>query len=475
MPSYDTLGDEDVFGSSNSMYLTPSPRKSPSSKPAINGRRSSTSLRGASLAQSLDDDAGHGKHSLAHELAVALMPEPSAGSRLLAEEFGIEYDEGAEGIDDESRPDVPNDGPYPNGTPDTFSESSDHPRTPPSFDVPPDIDPAFGSSPVTTPHRPTRLPDQDPMTVLAQDLEFTERFLTQLRRLDTESHGASSTLEKLASDMIRRIDDTAREREGQVRELLGYEREFRKISGEIGGNDVLGQLDELEDILESDSPPRQTSQPQEDTHSPQDTRRERLDMIQEEPSQLVNSTSDWEAYLDRDRERLGGDGAEDDDDVTSPLKATFSAPPPIIGPPTPATTRAQLTHFRTFTASAASSLAVISEQTQVNSAATTEAGRKIRALKNKLGGWRTEWENAERSRVRIEKWEAGIPDSEDLPSSSSSGVSSVPGTPSRGNFVNAVPSRRIDGRKLVQEHLQAFERALSDANIKTQAIMAGVP
>ena len=113
----------------------------------------------------------------------------------------------------------------------------------------------------------------------------------------------------------------------------------------------------------------------------------------------------------------------------------------------------------------------------MNSAATTEAGRKIRALKNKLGGWRTEWESAERSRVKIEKWEAGIPDNEDLPSSlsSSSGVASVPGTPSRKSFVHAVPSRRVDGRKLVQEHLQAFERALSDANIKTQAIMAGVP
>lgn len=444
----------------------------------MEGRRSSTNLRGASLANSLEEDAGHGKHSLAHELAVALMPEPSAGSRLLAEEFGIEYDEGAEGIDgDEARPDMPNDAPYTNGTPDSFSESSDHPRTPPSFDMPPDIDPAFGSSPVTTPHRPTRLPDQDPMTVLAQDLEYTEKFLSQLRRLDTESHGASSTLEKLASDMIRRIDDTAREREGQVRELLGYEREFRKISGEMGGNDVLGQLDELEDIIESDSAPRQTSQPQEDTQPQHEPRRERLDLIQEEPSQLANGTSDWEAYLDRDRERLGGEGVEDDDDVTSPLKTTFSAPPPITGPPTPATTRAQLTHFRTFTASVASSLAVISEQTQVNSAATTEAGRKIRALKNKLGGWRTEWDSAERSRVKIEKWEAGIPEGEDLPSTStpSSGMGSVPGTPSRGNFVHAVPSRRVDGRKLVQEHLQAFERALSDANIKTQTIMAGVP
>ena len=107
--------------------------------------------------------------------------------------------------------------------------------------------------------------------------------------------------------------------------------------------------------------------------------------------------------------------------------------------------------------SAVSSLAVISEHTQVNAAATTEAGRKIRALKNKLGGWRTEWDSAERSRVRIERWEAGLADAGE--------PGSVPGTP-----VKAV--RRVDGRKLVEEHLRAFERALSEANVKTQAIMA---
>jgi hypothetical protein len=69
-------------------------------------------------------------------------------------------------------------------------------------------------------------------------------------------------------------------------------------------------------------------------------------------------------------------------------------------------------------------------------------------LKNKLGGWRTDWDNAERSRVRIEKWEAGIVEGD--------------GTP---------VIRRIDGRKVVEEHLRAFERALADAGTKTQAIM----
>ena len=53
-----------------------------------------------------DDDGVSGKHSLAHELAAALMPEPSMGSRSLAEEFGIEYDEGAEGIDESTQDSV---------------------------------------------------------------------------------------------------------------------------------------------------------------------------------------------------------------------------------------------------------------------------------------------------------------------------------------------------------------------------------
>jgi hypothetical protein len=40
-----------------------------------------------------------GASSLVHKLAAALLPEPTTGSRLLAEEFGIKYDEGVEEID----------------------------------------------------------------------------------------------------------------------------------------------------------------------------------------------------------------------------------------------------------------------------------------------------------------------------------------------------------------------------------------
>ncbi|GBE89603.1 hypothetical protein BKA93DRAFT_723950 [Sparassis latifolia] len=459
MPSFDD--SDDVYGATSSRFLsigsTKAPRKSPSRQSlSIHARRSTASLRGSSLAQTLDDDAANGRHSLAHELAVALMPEPSAGSKLLAEEFGIEYDEGAEGIDEghhaqNSELDV-NGGPSFRAElelgPDPSQLNGIHDAPPFAADAPADIDPVFES---TTPSpKQRKQPEQDPMVILAQDLEYTEKFLSQLRRLDADHGGptAQPTLETLASDMIRRINDTVRDREGQVRELLEYEREFRRIAGEVGGNDVLGQLDELEDLI--DEPLRE--EPRAQSHT--------LDAIQEESTSSIHlpSTNDWE--VDPEQDRLGEEDEDEEDEESvyypQPTKTEFPPPPPLSGPPTPANTIPQLVHLRTFTSSAATSLATISEHTQVNAAATTEAGRKIRALKNKLGGWRVEWDSAERSRVKIDKWEAGI----DIEAASP--------------VMRSHSARRIDGRKLVQEHLQAFEKALMEANMKTQAIMTSV-
>ena len=397
----------------------------------------------------MEDDAASGRHSLAHELAVALMPEPTAGSRLLSDEFGIEYDEGAEGIDDNA-----GDGEVTESRePAQEVYGVQEVKIPPTVatNVQAEFDPTLNSP--STPQRLSKF-EQDPMITLAQDLESTDRFISQLRRLDGDL-GGQPNLEKLASDMIRRIDDTVREREGQVRELLEYEREFRRIAGEIGGNDALGHLDELEDIIEFSS---------RSEDGPQEERNKTLDAIQEESGlasqSLGASAGDWEAELDRDRERLAEEEEDYDVYAPSPMKASFTVPPVPTGPPTPATTIIHLTHFRPFTSSVASSLATISEQTQVNAAATTEAGRKIRALKNKLGGWRTEWESAERSREKIEKWEAGLLDV------------------TEGTLVVAPGTRqtraRVDGRKIVAEHQNAFQLALKEANLKTEAITASM-
>ncbi|KII87505.1 hypothetical protein PLICRDRAFT_43157 [Plicaturopsis crispa FD-325 SS-3] len=459
--------DGDVFGGSSSRLLSPTkatPRRSPS-KQSLSSRHSTASLRGSSSlahAHVVDDDSANGRHSLAHELAAALMPEPSAGSKLLAEEFGIEYDEGAEGIDEDSQMGPPSPtkakaGPSfadEQGDPQTLDAAfQDAPASPSYNDTSADHDPTFGTP--ATPKRKKR-PEQDSLEMLSQDLASTDKFLNHLRRLDVDPSSSIAPLEKIASDVIRRLNETARDREGQVRELLEYEREFRKISGERGGSDVLGQLEELvdtEELSEQTSPVNALR--------PDPPSSLRMDSVEEDPP--AAAVNDWE--LDPEQNRLGDEdeNEEDDDDddtpAPSPIKDSFPQPPPVVGYPTPAKTIPHLAHLRTFTSSLITSLSTISEQAQVNGAATAEAGRKIRALKNKLGGWRTDWDNAERSRVRIEKWEAGVEDNETF--------GGAPMTP-----VRSPSARRIDGRKMVQEHLQAFEKALADAGVKTQAIMA---
>jgi hypothetical protein len=187
----------------------------------------------------------------------------------------------------------------------------------------------------------------------------------------------------------------------------------------------------------------------------QDSRR--LESVAEE-DQLGAFSNDWET----DPDLLHLDD-EDRDEIThspiqSPVKDSFPPPPLVDGPPTVAKSIPQLLHLRSLTTSLVTSLSTISDQAQVNGVATTEAGRKIRALKNKLGGWRMDWDSAERSRLTIERWEAGLPDAELSNGHGASG------------FVASV--RRTDGRKLVKEHLKAFEQALADAASKTKAIMA---
>jgi len=382
---------------------------------------------------------------------VALMPEPIAGSKLLAEEFGIDYDEGAEGIDEESQADsrdFPTNGPSFADELGSQAVDASFGSGPPSSAEEPSDDGHSLGSPVST-HKQPKQPEQDAMDVLAQNLESTDKFLSHLRRLDVDSTSSTiqPSLEKLASEVIRRLNETTRDRETQLRELLGYEREFKKIAGEVGGSDVLGQLEEL-DGLDDLSEKNQPMEELRSSHS-------KLSSVAEEPTTPSNHASnEWE--MDPDQ-RLGDEDDDFNSPLPSPVKDSFPPPPPVNGPITPSKTIPQLAHLRTFTTSLVSSLTTISEQAQVNGAATTEAGRKIRALKNKIGGWRMDWDGAERSRIRIERWEAGIADGNP--------VSGSPSTP-------PLTSRRVDGRKMVQEHLQAFEQALFEAGQKTQAIMA---
>ncbi|KAG6335271.1 hypothetical protein ID866_3827 [Astraeus odoratus] len=458
---------------------------------------SSGSMPHSTLDQSISVPSG--AHSLAHELAVALMPEPAAGagaSRLLAEEFGIEYDEGAEGIDDDlvvrtangdadilddGVADVPGGGTsladelgggdfgdslademsgageetghaINNAEPDAWNDEIDRGSEDEDED-----DASRGTTPA-----------QDAMEILAQNLASTDNFLAHLRTIDMPppsspspsysktsfaTHnalpGSSSqvtssstfTIEGFASDIIRRINDAVREREGQLRELIAYDRDLKRISGEVGGTDVLGDLEPLEDLLG------------EDEHKPRHT---------PSASTKLNSVIE-EDEGDRADMEGEGDSLYNATLPVSPRRVTFASPPSSAPPQTVSNPSAagktpspsaisslavvvpSLANIRVHTASLLSSLTTISEQAQVNGAATADAGRKVRSLKNRLGGWKIEWEGAERSRTKIERWEAES---------------------------KTITGGRKDGRAIVAEHMTAFEKAITEAGMKTQAIMA---
>lgn len=476
--SYDDQ-DDDVFSSSSKFRGRGAPRKQPSRQTVrTNGAPRALNGGGSTLADAFnhveDEDAADAggaepvgsRFSLAHELAAALMPEPSAGAALL-DEFGIDYDEGAEGIDGEVAEDTQDGARTPTG-PQDYQVAS-HPLTPaartppaaspmspkPTDDLTNEVDSSFGSPASSRRNQP----EADPMEVLAQDLSFTESFLSHLRRIDADLHPSFSNpaptttsaepagLEQLASTIIRRLTDTAREREGQVRALREAERELRKIGAEVGGDDVLASLDELEDVKGLSDVPASISSVS--VAPAKKERRARMDDAHEEDG-------DWESEMER---RLRGDEEEDEEEDAQPIKDSFVTSQPILsGPPTPAASAAHLADLRTLTLSLSGSLATLSEQTQVNGAANAAAGRQLRSLKNKLGTWRAEFDTAERARLRIERWESGAP---------IDGTLSPMGTPNRTGV-----SRRIDGRKLVEEHLRGYERALNEASMKIGVIMA---
>jgi len=241
--------------------------------------------------------------------------------------------------------------------------------------------------------------------------------------------------------MIRQLNDTVREREGQVRELIAMEKEFRKIGSELGGSEVLASLDELEEVegLLDD--------PEGAPKGPSGGHLQPLNGIAEEDDD--EDDDDDDDYGNDDLVDGNGDG-EDVFGSASPRRlrppaaSGFPAlPRPKHWIPTPSGALPHLAHMRAVTSSLVNSLSAISEHAQENSAATADAGRKLRALKNRITGWRSDWESAERSQERIEKWERG--DGGVLP---------------------------VDGRKIVEEQLNAFALVLAEAAIKTQAIMA---
>jgi len=464
------------------LYAAPKPpRKSPSTH-TIKLRGSNLSLRQPqSLANDFhgdqsDNQQASSRFSLAHELAAALMPDSNSASRSLADEFGFEFDEEADGTEEEAQQDgeiellVPSTDPsvdllIPRHAEELQARTIESPPAPIFVNE-------VHDNPTPRHPPPPVVFEQDPLVVLAQTVKSTDLLLGHLRRMDADAVPVSAgphepSLERLATDVIRHIDEVTRAREEQVRELYEYDREFRKIAGEPRGNDILGDLEELDPI---------EGLVDESMASP--------DGIEEEisPRRPRPLSAVWEDA--RDPHSLDGyddprDPFEEEDPFEDRSPATdqfLPPPPPKTGPTTPSSTVPHLSHMRTITQSLVNTLGTISEQAQVNGVAMMEAGRKLRALKHRIEEWREESESAEKSRIRVEKWEAGIWDDSTEPAlsaaASSREDSPTPGTPGASPTPAAATGKRLNARKIVEEQLKEFELVLEEAGNKTKAIMA---
>ncbi|KAL5633473.1 hypothetical protein ACGC1H_003839 [Rhizoctonia solani] len=423
--------------------------------------------------------------SLAHELAAAVMFEPS-DSRALADELGLEFEEEEEeeepvnghGLDVElgepelgammgmgdysatimvdtpsrpSRNNMLNGHTYSLGLDSDFDLSPSKPSAPLSFAL--------------------SAPDVDPIETLKENVLFLDQFIVQLKNMDLDSTpikpaqstksgrlssiypNAEPAVERLATDMIRHIDETRREREVQLRDLMTYEREFRKIESEPGGADLIGSVEPLEEVSLTDSPPAQQ------TYSLR-----ALDAVPED-----DYDDSWEAQQRDPRDVFDEDGDGDDPMFAfrsphaspnlrrrAPRRSSLPLPPPYpSGPLTPSSTLPHLAHMRTVSQVLAVSLSGLSEHVQVNGAAAAEAGRKLRSLKNRVTDLQAEWASAEQSIERIEKSEKGLDwDATDI--------------------VSTEEGKRIDGRAVVKEISASFFAQLQQVEMKVQAMFPKV-
>ncbi|CAE6413886.1 unnamed protein product [Rhizoctonia solani] len=449
--------------------------------------------------------------SLAHELAAAVMFEPS-DSRALADELGLDFEDEEEeeeeeedladelGLDFEDEEeeeeeeeedmvagqglDVELGEPETEATLGTDNYSAtivvDTPSRPSRNDMlnghnrihSLGLDSEFDSSPskpLPALSFALSAPNVDPIETLKENVLFLDQFIVQLKNMDVDSTplrpaqstnsgrlssifpNAEPAVERFATDIIRHIDEACREREDQLRDLMTYEREFRKIDSEPGGADRIGSVEPLEDVILTDKPAAQQ------TYSSRT-----LDAVAED-----DYDDNWEAQQRDPRDFFDEDGDGDDPMFArrsprgSPYRRTLrrsSLPPPPPYPSdslTPSSTLPHLAHMRTVSQVLATSLSGLSEHVQVNGAAAAEAGRKLRSLKNRVTDLQSEWASAEQSIERIEKSEKGL----DWDAT---------------NIIPIEEGKRIDGRLVVKEISASFLAQLQQVELKVQAMFPKV-
>lgn len=204
---------------------------------------------------------------------------------------------------------------------------------------------------------------------LETSIASTNRFLASLKGISSSGGGATTSrkddtsgLEAAAGAVVRLLRENTAEREAQVREL-------KDIVRELARDDALCGIVE-DDWVERGSEADPLGFVGLRTGPSSGT----LDLVAEEEDRL--SASDIE----------GADGAD-------PANVQVGAHAPAAD---------QLAHLRLATDALIGSLQAMHEHTQVARAASSDAARRLRALKGVLVGWKTETENVSRSEAWIE-------------------------------------------------------------------------
>ncbi|ORY70620.1 hypothetical protein BCR35DRAFT_307917 [Leucosporidium creatinivorum] len=245
-------------------------------------------------------------------------------------------------------------------------------------------------------------------SALESSLETTGTFLSHLRQhttADIDPHAVPSSsstspvdpsipvdytdrqpvLESLASSVIKSMYDLAKQREGQVRELVEMERIFAR--NEVGWQAALAQLEELpRDEEDEQSAEAGVDIPQENS-------------LQQPNPSLASTQSLSPSPHSDDLPLPNGD----------PPSHSIPSSEPTIRPPPPTTASpalAELSSLRDVTSSLVSALSAMNEVSQVTQAATGDAGRKIRALRGQLVATKEDLQGLEKSEEFVVEFEA---------------------------------------------------------------------
>lgn len=197
-------------------------------------------------------------------------------------------------------------------------------------------------------------------------------------------------VESLASSVIKSMYDFAKTRERQVRELADMEREVMR--NDVAWQAALGTVDELppNDDDEVDAPPR-------------------LNALNGDSTDLLSPTLPNSSSFDSDLQH--STSSLDDEPPRSPRPPSPTLPLVSLTSITPSIplspARLELSNLRSITASLINALSSINEATQMNAAATGEAGRKLRALRGHFEGVKDDLQSCARSEEFVREYEAG--------------------------------------------------------------------